>query len=39
MGELTFLMNRDRGTNAFYGLAKQYFTAAGADLVEAPVNG
>ncbi len=41
MADLTFLMNADPAgsTNQFYGLAKQYFTASGSMVVDAPSKG
>lgn len=41
MPDLTFLMNVDPAgaTNPFYGLAKQYFVAAGSTVIDAPANG
>ena len=41
MPDLTFLMNADPpgATNQFYALARQYFTAAGWTVVEAPSKG
>ena len=41
MADLTFLMNVDpaNATNPFYGLAKQYFVAAGSTVIDAPANG
>ena len=41
MADLTFLMNVDPAgsTNPFYALAKQYFVAAGSDVVDAPATG
>src|SRR5258708_3657753 len=41
MPDLTFLMNADPAgtTNRFYALAKQYFTAAGSTIVDAPFKG
>lgn len=39
MGDLTYLMNVDRGSNAFYGLAKQYFVAAKATVIDPPPAG
>lgn len=41
MGDLTFLMNSDPSgaSNQFYSLAKQYFVAAGATVIDAPAGG
>lgn len=41
MPDLTFLMNADPpgATNQFYALARQYFTAAGSTVVDAPSKG
>jgi hypothetical protein len=41
MPDLTFLMNADPPgtTNQFYALARQYFTAAGSTVVDAPSKG
>ena len=41
MAELTFLMNSDPAgsPNQFYTLAKQFFVAAGATVIDAPANG
>ncbi len=39
MGELTFLLGVDGGADAFYGLAKKFFTAAAATVIDAPAVG
>jgi len=39
MGDLTFLMGLDGGSNAFYGLAKKFFTAAAASVFDPPAAG
>jgi len=41
MADLTFLMNADPAgsTNKFYTRAKQYLTAAGSTIVDAPAKG
>jgi hypothetical protein len=41
MADLTFLMNADPAgtTNAFYSLAKQYFTALNSTVIDAPAKG
>src|SRR3954468_23881058 len=41
MADLRYLMNADPAntTNQFYALAKQYFVAAGATVVDAPTKG
>jgi hypothetical protein len=41
MADVTYLMNADEAgtTNQFYGVAKQYFIAAGSEVVDAPAKG
>lgn len=39
MGELTYLMGVDGEPNAFYDLAKQFFTAADANVIDPPAGG